>query len=216
MAPAALPDHDLAEEAEFARLEFSHLDLSGRDAALVEFDRCRFVETCFSGTELDRSKFFDCRFESCDLANLSAQSSTLVRAELSASRATGMRWREGTLRDVVFSSCRLDLSAFHETRFERVRFEGCNMAQADFMDADLTGGVEFVACDLTQARFSQATMTGVVLTRCVLDGIEGVTSLRGAVIDPTDLMSLSYALAYALGIVIGSGDAAQELRQDRR
>ena len=31
-------------------------------------------------------------------------------------------------------------------------------------------------------------------------------SLRGAVIDPDDLVALSYALAGALGIVIGTGD----------
>ncbi|HEY6737375.1 MAG TPA: pentapeptide repeat-containing protein [Actinopolymorphaceae bacterium] len=211
LAPATLPDHDLEEEAEFGRLEFAGLDLSGRDAALVEFDACRFVDTRLGGTELDRSRCFDCRFESCDLANLSARSTALVRAALQNSRATGLRWTEGTLRDVVFDKCKLDLSAFHETKFERVRFEGCNLAQADFMDADLSGGVEFVDCDLSQARFSQARMNGAVLTHCVLDGIEGVTSLRGAVIDPMDLLSLSYTLAQALGIVIAADDAEEAL-----
>lgn len=208
LAPAVLPDHDLEEEAELARLEFANLDLSDRDAILVQFDRCRFVGTTFSGTGLDRVRYVDCRLDSCDLANLSAESSTLVRVEVSGSRATGLCWRDGVLRDVVISGCKLDLSAFHGTRFERVRFEGCNLTQADFMDADLTGGVEFVDCDLTRARFSQARMAGAVLTRCVLDGIQGVTSLRGAVIDPTDLVSLSYALAQALGIVIATDDGA--------
>jgi len=208
LAPAVLPDHELEEEAECARLEFANFDLSGRDAVLVEFDRCRFVGTTFNGTRCDRTRWVDCRFDSCDLANLSAESSGLVRVEVSGSRATGVRWRSGVLRDVVINGCKLDLSAFHGTRFERVRFEGCTLTQADFMDADLTGGVEIVDCDLTRARFSQARMAGAVLTRCVLDGIQGVTSLRGAVIDPTDLVSLSYALAQALGIVIATDDGA--------
>lgn len=73
--------------------------------------------------------------------------------------------------------------------------------RADFQAADLRTAA-FLRCDLSGAQFSLARMTGTRLADCTLDGVGGVASFDGAIIRTVDLMSLTRALATALGITI--------------
>jgi uncharacterized protein YjbI with pentapeptide repeats len=120
---------------------------------------------------------------------------------------TGFTWTNGFVKDVTFEECRLDLSGWRFTSFNAVIFNNCNLSRADFSHADLTGA-QFVGCDLTGAQFSQAKMDGARFAHCALADIGGLTSWDGAVVRSHDLVSLSYALAHALGIRIeDDGDA---------
>ncbi|MEQ7126684.1 pentapeptide repeat-containing protein [Actinopolymorpha sp. B11F2] len=202
---ADLALHDIADDAHLQGLAFTGVRMPDRDARLVDVEECEFTQADLSGCTLAKATFADCRFVSSNLANLGATSSSLIRCELRGLRTTGFRWIDGTLRDVVFSECRLDLTAFRFTSLMNVRFVGCNLRQTDFTNADVRGAA-FIDCDLTAAQFSHADMRGTRLQNCVLDGISSVTSLRGAVIDPQDLIALTYALANALGIVIETPD----------
>jgi uncharacterized protein YjbI with pentapeptide repeats len=202
---AELPADDIHDDAGLHGVAFSGVGMPDRDARLVDVEECEFTQADLSGCILSKATFADCRFVSSNLANLSAMSSSLIRCELRGLRTTGIRWIDGTLRDVVFCDCKVDLAAFRFTSFANVRFIGCNLTQADFTNADLRG-VHFVGCNLTAAQFSHADLRGARLQNCVLDGISGVTSLHGAVIDPQDLIALTYALANALGIVIETPD----------
>lgn len=203
--PASLPADDLEDDAQLRGLGYRDVRMPDRDVRSVDVEECDFTGVDLSGARLARAMIADCRFERSDLANVSATSSSLVRCELRGLRGTGLRWIDGTLRDVVLSDSKLDLSVFRFSSFSTVRFVGCNLTQADFTNADLRG-VRFVDCDLTAVQLSHATMTGARLENCVLDRISGVTSLRGAVVDPGDLIALTYALAHALGIVLETSD----------
>lgn len=198
---AVLPDHELESEAAHKGLSFVDMDLSGRSAESVEFTQCRFKEVNLSGTTLGRAAFTDCFFENSNLANLRAEKSSLVRADLSVLRMTGFHWTDGLLRDARFIESRLDLSSFRFTDFVRVQFERCNLTGTDFIKADLSGA-QFIGCDLTGAQFSQANMEGARFAHCVLVDIGGVTSWKGAFVRSHDLVTLSYTLAAALGIRI--------------
>ncbi|WP_051113976.1 pentapeptide repeat-containing protein [Actinopolymorpha alba] len=211
LAPAVLPEHDVEDEAQLQRLTFTRVDMSERDATSVDVEECEFTGTDLNGSTLAKAIFADCRFESSDLANVSASTSSLLRCSLRGLRATGLRWIDGTLRDVVFGECRMDLAQFRFTTFKNVHFVDCHLRQGDFTNADLRG-VVFSGCDLTGAQFAQAKLAGARFHHCVLDGIRSVTSLQGAIIDPTDLVSLSYAFADALGILIESGDGSSDGR----
>lgn len=200
--------HDLADDAHLRGLAFTGVRMPDRDARLVDVEECEFTRADLSGCTLAKATFADCRFVGSDLANLGATGSSLIRCDLRGLRTTGFRWIDGTLRDVLFSECKLDLTAFRFTSFTQVRFVGCNLTQADFTNADLRG-VQFVDCDLSAAQFSHADLRGARLQNCVLDGISSVASLRGAVIDPQDLIALTFALANALGIVIETPDDDQ-------
>jgi hypothetical protein len=67
------------------------------------------------------------------------------------------------------------------------------------------GSPRFESCDLTGAQFSKAQMEGTRFADCTLDGINGVTSLNGAIVKSRDALSLTYSLAGALGIIIEDG-----------
>jgi hypothetical protein len=45
-------------------------------------------------------------------------------------------------------------------------------------------------------------MEGTRLSDCTLDGVGGVTSMRGAIVTSRDAIGLAYTLASALGIRI--------------
>lgn len=182
-------------------ISFADIDLSGRSAESVEFTQCRFKDVDVSGTTLGRAVFTDCFVGNSNLANLRAEKSSLVRVELSVLRMTGLHWTDGLLRDVRFTESRLDISSFRFTDFVRVLFEQCNLTGADFIKADLCGA-QFIGCDLTGAQFSQANMEGARFSHCVLAGIGGVTSWKGAIVRSHDLVTLSHTLAAALGIRI--------------
>jgi uncharacterized protein YjbI with pentapeptide repeats len=200
------PEHDLVNDAEYRMLGFLDSDLAGRSATSVELTQCRFTDVDLSGTTLDRAVFTDCVVDTSNLANLRADNSSLLRVELSALRMTGFHWTGGLLHDVRFAGSRMDLSVFRFTDFAaRVLFERCNLAGADFANADL-GGVQFLECDLSGAQFSHARMEGTRFTECTLVDIGGVTSWQGAIVRSHDIVALSYTLAAALGITIVDDD----------
>jgi uncharacterized protein YjbI with pentapeptide repeats len=204
LRPAVFPEHDLLDDGVLLGLEYAGADLAGRDAAAAEIGQCRFRSTALTGTELDRAVISDCAFESCDLANLHAKDCGLLRVTVSGSRATGLSWAGGGVRETVFGSCRMDLASFRFATFKHTVFTDCRLTQADFTAADLRGA-RFERCDLSGTQFSQAQLTGTRFTGCTLDGIGGVTSMRGAVVDRTDALALAYSLASALGISIQDG-----------
>ena len=125
----------------------------------------------------------------------------MSRVAATATRMTGLTWITGTLRDVTFANCRIDLAFFSATRFTNVVFANCRLDQANFGDAELTE-VRFDNCDLTAAQFSGARLAATRFAGCDLTGLVGVTSLRGATMSSADTVGLAASFAAALGIKI--------------
>jgi hypothetical protein len=201
LTPAALPDDDLLDDGVYESLRFDDLDLSGRVVCGAEIDQCNFSNVSFSGARLDRAVVRDTVLDRCDLANLRARESSLIRVVLSASRMTGLSWLDGSFRDTRFDNCRMDLVSLRASTFADVVFTDCKCEQADFGAADLRGA-RFERCDLTAAQFNEAQLTGTRFANCNLTDIGGVTSMRGAIIKSTDALALTFILASALGITI--------------
>lgn len=198
---AELPQHALEDDGTYRGLEFHGGDLTSRQADAVDYEGCRFVATSFAGTWLRRAGFVDVELERCDLSNMTARTSGMHRTRTAATRLTGMTWTECTFRDVLFDACRADLTGFRFSTFKNAVFRDCVMREANFQNADLRG-VRFERCDLSGAQFSQAQMDGAHFSDCVLLGIGGVTSLKGAIVAGRDAQGLALALAGALGIII--------------
>jgi uncharacterized protein YjbI with pentapeptide repeats len=203
--PAVLPGHEFDDELTFEALDYLDLDLSDRAARSSEFDGCRFSGTDLSGVVLDKGGFVDCVVEQCNLANLRASDAALRRVRVSVARMTGFQWVNGVLRDVAFEQCRLDLSSFRFSKLTDVVFTDCNLTRVDFTNADLRRA-RFVDCVLAGAQFSHADLTGSRFTRCELVDVDGVESLRGAVVEGHNLIALAHTLATALGITIEAED----------
>lgn len=180
---------------------YEEIDLAVGPAEGVVFDRCAFRRTGFAGAHLPGVRLVDCVVETSDLSNLRAEKARFERVKLSGCRATGLAVNDGLLSDVTFDDCKADLTNWRFARFDVVMFENCNLAGADFTEADLRGA-SFTGCDLSGAQFHRATMAGARFRRCELEGIGGLTNWEGAIVHPDDLLALSYVLAKALGIVV--------------
>ncbi|HZD76249.1 MAG TPA: pentapeptide repeat-containing protein, partial [Acidobacteriaceae bacterium] len=77
-----------------------------------------------------------------------------------------------------------DFALFRMAHLERCVFEKCNLIEADFYGADLTGAI-FRGCDLSRADISHATLTGADLRDCRLDGMRGKPdAMDGLIISP--------------------------------
>jgi uncharacterized protein YjbI with pentapeptide repeats len=202
---ASLPEADLADGVLQAGLAVSDFDVSGREAVGAELDQCRYTMVNFGGVRLRRATIRDVAFDRCDLANLLARDSSLIRVTVHASRMTGAALLASTVRDAAFRDCRMDMASFSGSRFASVSFANCRLHQAILGDADLSG-VEFDHCDLSGAQLSGATLTGARFTGCDLTGISGVSSLRGAIITSADALTLARIFAEALGITIEDED----------
>src|SRR5213078_4095027 len=188
--PAVLPDHDLDDWGTYRELDFLDLDLTGRTAPSVELEGCHLKGSDLSGSALYKAALVDCLVENCNLANVRANAAKLRRVRLSVARMTGFQCTKGILRDVAFDECRLDLSTFRFSELTDVVFTGCNLTRAEFTNADLSRA-RFLDCALTGAQFSHATLTGTRFTRCELVDIDGVTSMRGAVVEGHNLVALA-------------------------
>jgi uncharacterized protein YjbI with pentapeptide repeats len=201
LTEASLPEAGLANGVVQAGLSVSDVDLSGGQAAGAELDQCRYTTVNFGNVQMRRAMIRDVEFERCDLANLLARDSSLIRVAVRASRMTGAALLATTVRDVTFRDCRIDLASFAASKFADVTFTNCRLDQANFGDADLSG-VQFNGCGLAGAQFSGATLTGARFSGCDLTGIAGVTNLRGAIITTSDALTLARIFAEALEITI--------------
>ena len=196
------PDGEPGYDGEYLSLHYQDLDLSHRELESAQFERCRFTGSGFAGSPLRDVGFADVEMTSVDLSNSTARDVSMLRASISGSQLTGMRWVECGFRDVLFEDCRADLASFRFSVFKpTVVFRACNLREANFQSADLRG-VRFEQCDLTGAQFSNARLDGTRFADCVLAGLGGVTSLKGAIIKSSDAMALLYSLTAAMGITI--------------
>ena len=199
--PPVRPD---AHEPNFDRAVFVHItDWPVYAEAAWQFDGCRLASCSFGGQEsnLAKVKIWDTTLTRCDLSAARALEAGLVRASLGDCRATGLQLGGGTLKDVSFKNCKLDMASFRLTKLERVRFEDCVLDDADFNEAHLRD-VSFVRCSLVRTEFSKARLERVDLRQSPIGELRGVASLGGAIITPEQTVALAPLFCTALGIVI--------------
>jgi uncharacterized protein YjbI with pentapeptide repeats len=159
----------------------------------------RMVDADLSGRTIKGWRLHDVAIERGNLANLVAPEPSLQRITITGARMTGIQWTRGSITDVVFRDCRIDLATFAGTTFERVRFEGCMLQQAEFREA-LLRSVRLEHCDLTEADLTGMRIDGCELRSCTLDGLAGTERLRGASMPWGDIVGHAGVFAAALGI----------------
>ena len=84
-------------------------------------------------------------------------------------------------------------------------FDGCLLGQTEFREA-LLRSVRFEHCDITEADLTGLRIDRCELRSCTLDGLVGIERLRGAAMPWHDLVGLAGMLAAALGIRILDAD----------
>jgi uncharacterized protein YjbI with pentapeptide repeats len=139
--------------------------------------------------------------EDADWANRREPRFSARRMEFHRVRLTGAQLGEGSLIDVTFADCRVDLTTFRFVKFQRVVFRDCRLEEADFYGAQLTD-VLFERCDLRGATFASAKAARVDLRGCRLEGASGIEALKGARMPWNDVLANAPLFAAAIGIEI--------------
>ncbi len=176
------------------------------DASFAALMGIRMDAGTLAGSRWYRGSIVDSVLDGVDLANAAFEECGLRRCELVRCRLTGLDLSGCQLEDVTLRGCTLDLANLRFPVLTRVRFEDCSLVGADLLGAKLTD-VVFCDCVLREVDVNQAACQRVRFERCDLEGLKGVGALRGATIDPLDLLALTDQLAAALGIRIAR-DAA--------
>ena len=171
----------------------------GARASGVVIEGVRLRDPDLGGARLSAWRLADVVVERGNLANVIAPDLVLRRVSFAGARLTGVGWTEGTIGDVVFRDCLIDLATFAGSTFERVVFERCRLAQTEFRDA-LFRSVRFDDCDLTGADLTGVRIDRCELLGCRLDGAAPLDRLRNATMPWADVVGNAALLAGALGI----------------
>lgn len=174
-------------------------DLGDLKAPGARVLRSRFTQTRLAGSRLRSIRLADVHVADGDLSNADVGGGQLTRVRFERCRMTGFKAAEATLEDVAFVRCKLDLASLRGAKLRRVSFEDCVLDDADLSSAEIREA-RFVACTLRRVVLDHARLRAVDLRGSDVEPDGDVTALRGATIDPVQLVALGPLLARGLGI----------------
>ena len=111
-------DTALAEGDTVSDGQFQDDYLEEKSGRVLDFSRCLFRRVQFCPCDFERMHFTDCRFEGCDLSGFQMRGGTLRKSELTDCRGTGLLLQRMSLRDVRFQGCQLDYAGFVDSRLQ--------------------------------------------------------------------------------------------------
>ena len=200
--PLVLENIDPTLVDDGASLERCHLedmDLTGSSLRSVSLDEVKLERVLFPRASLENLSVQDAILKSCDMSATQCSGLSFLRVAIDGGRMSGWDCSRGTLRDVVFTNCKLDMANFRFAKLTLVKFVGCIFTDADFLNGELSD-VYFEDCLLERTEFNQCTMKNVDLRTSQLVEIRGWKYLKGAIIDNVQLMSAAPYLAGEVGI----------------
>ncbi|HTA97387.1 MAG TPA: pentapeptide repeat-containing protein [Solirubrobacteraceae bacterium] len=207
-APELVPDElqpidlaGLASRFELEDVRVCSASLRKLDAGSGRLARGQLVDVGLGESKLRGVEFVDVIAERLDAANGDWGGAQLRRTLFSDARLTGLSFAEARIEHVSFKLCKLDYANFRHCRIEHVTFEDCVLTGADFQGAKIKETV-FSGCQLLEADFSKAELSRVDMRGSGLALAGSVLGLRGAIIDPLQLMELARTLAHELGITV--------------
>ncbi len=194
--PEGLDDGFRLEDVRVDSVSLASLSVgSGR------FERVHLKDVDLGQSKLRAVELIDVIAERIDAANGDWGGARLRRSTFSDARLTGVNFAEARFEEVSFKGCKLDYANFRHSAIKHVSFEDCVLVGADFQGASLDA-TRFSACRLVEADFSKARLARVDLRGSEIALAGSVLGLRGAIIEPLQLMELSRALAQELGIAV--------------
>jgi uncharacterized protein YjbI with pentapeptide repeats len=149
--------------------------------------------------DLDRTELTDLKFEDCDVSGIIASGAMARRTVLERTRFRGVTFAKGQVEDTIIRDCITSELSFRFTNLRQVIFRACDLSGIDFY-ATTFDHVTIDNCDLRRASFDSAIVKCLAITNCNLAGVTGVSGLRKAQVDASDLDALAPSLAIELGI----------------
>ncbi|MCA9309273.1 pentapeptide repeat-containing protein [Candidatus Saccharibacteria bacterium] len=143
----------------------------------------------------------DCTFVDSFMNNVETFRSIVLRVSFTGAQMTGLQLAEGAVTDMVFKNCRMNLTNFRNAKFTRCTFTDCDLREADFGGCTFEN-VLFESCQLDEAEFSNAQSKRLEFEDCHLGSIKGVSGLRGALLDETNITELAPLFATDYNITV--------------
>lgn len=124
------------------------------DIKYKEFENCTFTNCDFRACTFQSVYFFDCVFVECNFNDTKINYVSLRGVEFHKCDFTNVNFAmtDQVIYDFNFTNCLLDYAKFYKLKLKRMRFIGCSLVAADFMESDLTEAV-FDNCDLRRTVF---------------------------------------------------------------
>ncbi|MCM3661422.1 pentapeptide repeat-containing protein [Georgenia satyanarayanai] len=199
--PPHLEPGDVTEldDATTAGVDLTGAVLPGLSEAQVEGSDLSRVRA--GGGQWERVTLADCRLDGADLANLVWRDGSLLRCSLREARMTGALLAGVRLRSTLLEGVQGTLTSWHGAQLRSVVLRGCDLSEASFTETVMEE-VLLEDCVLSGAQLSGLRCRDVQLRGCRLDGVGGVSGLRGARVAEEDAIGLLPALARELGLTI--------------
>ena len=171
------------------------------DAERVSITRSTLVGVRLTGVQLRRPELTDVALVDCDLAGAVVEEGWFVRVSFTRCRLSGADLGGAELTDVRFVDCQLDELGLRMVAAARLVVEGCSATGVDLYRARLAGST-WNRTDLTGAELSGADLARARLHGSTIAELRGASALKGAVIDPDQVVAVGLALIADSGIVI--------------
>jgi uncharacterized protein YjbI with pentapeptide repeats len=183
------------------QLHLHRFDLSGACTRDVLFEQSRITKAALSSADRPSVHFVDVVIEDCDLSGLLTLGAQLLRTEWKSCRLTGWLCAESVVEHTLFESCKLDHANLRLCRFKSVVFRNCSLRSSDFHGASFND-VHFEGCTLDGAEFRACSVESLDLRGSNIREIRYLEGLKGATIDPVQLVELAPQLARIVGLHI--------------
>ncbi|WP_169252597.1 pentapeptide repeat-containing protein [Brevibacterium sp. 'Marine'] len=196
---------DFGPEEFLEGMEFTDLDLAEADATQATFLDCRMTNVNFGDAEaqIDLSGV---RISGTEITDCRADTWTIPRGNLLHTDVSGTRIGAGVAYDSVwekvrFTNCRISYLNLRESKLTDVEFRDCKIDEID-LDRAKASRVAFPGSSVGVFQCEGATLGNVDIRGLEPHKISGVHSLRGAIIDDTQLMLFAELFASELGISV--------------
>jgi hypothetical protein len=182
-----------------------------RSRGSILLDGARITRTDLNETRYVRASLGDAIFSQCNLANARWTEAVLTRVTFQDCQMTGFDVNASALLDIRFLGSKLSLSNFRFLSRARILFADCEMDGTDFTGVDLRRCI-FNRCVLDGSLFHEAKAEGLDLRGSSIAAVQGISGLRGAVIDHLQLMDLAETLASNAGLIVSDETHPADLR----
>lgn len=190
---------DFEPEAVLDGLEFSGVDISGRDAARAILSECRLTRVSAAGTVFKHARFVDVEASGLTAHELDLSGATLRGLSLVGSRIGALEAYDGDWSSVSFGESKFEWINLRGSRVQDLEFRDCVIGELDLTGASAKR-VAFADCRVDSLTLRGATLRDVDLRGADSGDVVPFSGLSGATLDTGQLIGLLGGIAAELGI----------------
>lgn len=188
-------------EATLEKVQVTEADIIGLQAKGLILDEVKLEKVSALQAHLEKIQLSDGAIKGCDWSGAICADASFIRVACSQCRMGGWDVSKGFFKDTTFKNCKLDMANFRFAKLKKVQFIECTFVEADFQGAVLED-VAFEQCVFDRTEFANAKVKNVDLRSSDLLEIRGWQSLKGAMIDGAQLVTIAPQLAATLGLTV--------------